>query len=90
MEKNFTKESNPHEYELALKVSDSINNMSFNYDAFSYFMGKEHRALQANFSDLCFAWLKQCKNQYENGIFDGRNEFECKAAKIMVDSIEKF
>lgn len=77
MEKN--KEKN-----LAITITDAINGC-FNDKAFCEAMSHEHRYLQYEFTNLCLHWLEKAKEMYETDNYDGRNEYSCKTAKLLMD-----
>ena len=76
------------EKKLAEDVADGINSMCFNNKAFCETMARQHRTLQADFTQLCFEWFETCRNNYEKDNYDGRNELECKTAKMMLESLK--
>lgn len=67
------------EQELALTVSNGLNNLSFNHADFCKQMAKEHRYLQNEFTYLCMEWLRTCAK--EDYGYDGRNEYSHKVAQ---------
>lgn len=74
-----------NEKELAIEVSNAINNITFNNRLFVEQMSKEHRALQQNFTQLCLAWLIECRDQKVAKRYDARNESGCNTAKKLMD-----
>lgn len=72
------------EKELAKNVSNGINNMCFDKREFCEEMSREHRYLQSEFTELCISWLEKCAEMYEQGRYDGRNEYACKFGKDFV------
>ena len=79
--------NNEKEKQLAGQITDAING-SFNNKAFCEAMSREHRYLQWEFTELCVSWLNQCRTMYEEGNYDGRNEFACKFGKVVMDYVE--
>lgn len=79
--------NNEKEKELASAIADAING-SFDDKAFCKQMTKEHRYLQSEFTSLCLSWLKTCRNLYETGCYDDRNEYAAKTGKYLTDYIE--
>lgn len=75
------------EKQLASTITSAING-SFNNKAFCEAMSKEHRALQFDFTNLCLAWLKQCREMHHDGRYDGRNEHACLMGKAIWDYID--
>ena len=66
------------------KVSDMLNNMSFDPEGFCKEMTKEHRTLQQSFTRLCIEWLCTCaSDEYR---YDGRNEASHIIAKALIES----
>lgn len=66
------------------KVSDMLNNMSFDPEGFCKEMTKEHRTLQQSFTRLCIYWLCTCaSDEYR---YDGRNEASHEIAKALIES----
>lgn len=51
-------------------------------------MAKEHRSLQASFTELCFSWLERASQQYTDGDFDLNNEDECWKAAAMLNQFK--
>ena len=66
------------------KVSDMLNNMSFDPEGFCKEMTKEHRTLQQSFTRLCIEWLCTCAS--EDYRYDGRNEASHEIAKALIQS----
>lgn len=81
-----TKEE-PKEKQLVATITDAINGM-FDPKGFCEAMSKEHRYLQYEFTNLCLNWLKQCRNMYNEGRYDGRNEHACLMGKAIWDYID--
>lgn len=48
-------------------------------------MGLEHRYLQQEMFKVCLEYIKVLADNYEKGIYDGRNEWACKTSKGFVD-----
>lgn len=75
------------EKQLAIVITDAING-NFNFQTFCEAMSREHRTLQHEFTNLCLAWLKQCRSMYEDDNYDGRNEHACLMGKALWDYID--
>lgn len=75
------------EKQLATTITDAING-SFDPKVFCEAMSTEHRYLQYEFTNLCLNWLKQCRNMYNEGRYDGRNEHACLMGKAIWDYID--
>ena len=76
--------------EAAQAMSDFVNNMTCDIDGFVKGMIAEHRTLQQTFTNLCFAWIRKSAERYEQGNYDGRNEYSCKKCAEIVEKIELF
>lgn len=48
-------------------------------------MAVEHRYLQQEMFKVCLEYIKVLAKNYENGIYDGRNEWSCQISKGFVD-----
>lgn len=48
-------------------------------------MAVEHRYLQQEMFKVCLEYMKVLAKNYENGIYDGRNEWSCQISKGFVD-----
>ena len=70
--------------QAARAVSDFVNNMSNNDQAFVEAFAREHRTLQQNFTGLCLAWLAHLA-QLNEGEYDGRNEASVQRAKLIAE-----
>jgi hypothetical protein len=75
--------------EAAKAMSDFVNNMGLDEDAFVEAMGREHRTLQQSFTGLCFAWIRHCAEKHEAGLYDGRNEAACRTSAEIVEKVEQ-
>ena len=75
------------EKQLATTITDAINGR-FDNKAFTEYMSREHRTLQADFTALCLDWLFKCREMYEADNYDGRNEHACRTGKVLIDYIE--
>ena len=70
--------------EQVTKVSEMLNNMTFDYEGFCKEMTKEHRTLQQSFTRLCIQWLCTCaSDEYR---YDGRNEASHLISKALINS----
>lgn len=74
--------------EAARAMSDFVNNMRLDEEAFVDAMIQEHRTLQQSFTGLCFAWIRRCAERYEAGLYDGRNEAACRTCAEIVEKVE--
>lgn len=48
-------------------------------------MAREHRYLQQEMFKVCLEYIKVLAENYENGIYDNRNEWSCQISKDFVD-----
>jgi hypothetical protein len=74
--------------EIVQQISDYVN--SYSTHSLKYFgerMGREHRTLQQDFSNLCIAWIRHLAKQE---MFDLRNEDSVKLAQKLAPVIEEF
>ena len=78
----------PKEKQLATYITNEINCI-FDYKTFVEQMSREHRTLQSDFTTLCLEWLLKCREMYEAGNYDGRNEHSCRTGKVLMDHLEK-
>ena len=76
------------EKDLVENITNNLNSGISN-KAFCEAMSREHRYLQMEFTNLCIWWLEKCRDMYEAGNYDGRNEYACKAGKILMDFYDK-
>ena len=75
------------EKQLATTITDALNGR-FGSKEFCEAMSREHRYLQNEFTRLCLEWLEKCSEMYEQGNYDGRNEFSCKIGKEFMNFIK--
>lgn len=68
-------------------ISDMVNKSSFSPIEVAQYMANDHRYLQGEFFKLCEFFIAILANNYEKGIYDGRNEYACKCAKTMIDAL---
>lgn len=76
--------SNEKEKNLAQHIANNLNS-GISRKAFCEEMSREHRFLQYEFTNMCLWWLEKCREMYNEGNYDGRNEYACKAGKILMD-----
>lgn len=79
---------NNKEKQLATHITNEINCI-FNRKAFCAQMRREHRSLQADFTNLCLEWLNTCRELYEDDYYDARNEHACRTGKVLMDYLDK-
>ena len=80
--------NNEKEKNLVKTITDNLNTGISNKE-FCDAMSREHRSLQYGFTNLCLWWLEKCRDMYDEGRYDGRNEYSCKAGKILMDYYDK-
>jgi len=73
--------------DLAQEVANALSNFDFKHDDFVREMNNQHRALQDCFNTLIIKWLNNCKEQYKDGNYDGRNEYGVKLLAQLADEI---
>ena len=76
------------EKQLATAITDAING-SFSKKEFCKAMSKEHRYLQYEFTELCIWWFEKLAEMYEQGNYDGRNEYACRTGKEITEFLNK-
>jgi hypothetical protein len=80
--------NNEKEKKLVEYITDNLNS-GVSLKEFCEAMSHEHRTLQGDFTNLCIWWLEKCRDMYEEGNYDGRNVYGCKAGKILMDYYDK-
>ena len=68
--------------QVALIISDFVNNMGVDEKTFCETMAREHRTLQQSFTRLCMKWIQTLARQE---YFDARNEASVNLAKEIVE-----
>ena len=71
----------------ASKISELVNSTLFNPIQVGVELTTEHRYLINEFFKATLHFMGQLKRDYEQGKFDGRDEFACKCASKMVDAL---
>ena len=79
--------TNKNANEVALVMSDFVNNFGCDKDAFVSEMAKDHRTLQQSFTKLCLKWIEYVGS--EDYRFDLRNQDSHETCKKMVQSFQK-
>ena len=64
----------------AESLSNSVNELGFDYETFAMVLGNDHRTLQQNTMRAFMAFAKILAEHNEQGYHDGRNEESCKLA----------
>ena len=52
-------------------------------------MCEEHRYLQEQMFLVCLAYIKKLAENYEEGLYDGRNEYSCKTSSLIVQALNE-
>ena len=76
------------EKQLAGIITDALNG-GFSKKEFCEAMSREHRYLQGEFTELCIWWLEKLAEMYEQGNYDGRNEYACRTGKEITEFLNK-
>jgi len=76
--------------ETVRAMSEFVNNMGCPIEEFVEGMANEHRTLQQTFTNLCFAWIRQCALQHHNGNFDLRNKHSCEVSAEIAEKVDLF
>ncbi len=73
----------------AQQISEIVNSTSFNEVKVGVQLSTDHRYLvNQMFKTFLHLSGQLCRN-FEQGKFDGRNEFACKCSAVIVDALEK-
>ena len=80
--------NNEKEKNLVSTITDSLNS-GISDKAFCNIMSREHRYLQQLFTQLCIWWLLKCRDMYNEGNYDVRNECGCEAGKFLMDYYDR-
>lgn len=70
------------------KLSDILNDFSFDEKAVCEALTREHRTLQQTFTRFCIEWLRTCAD--DNYQYDGRNISSHKVAKQLIEYADDF
>lgn len=75
---------------LVEDITTGINYLGFNPKEFCVQMSKQHRALQATFTTLCFEWLKMCADMETKQRYDERNQYTIHKAAYLARLLPYF
>jgi hypothetical protein len=50
-------------------------------------MCKEHRYLQEQMFLVCLSYIRRLAENYEEGRYDGRNEYSCKTSSLIIQAL---
>lgn len=71
----------------AKAISELINDCSYSPRVVGCELSTDHRCLQAEFGRTAIHFLGCLAENYDRGHYDGRNEYECRCAKIMISAL---
>jgi hypothetical protein len=71
------------------QISDIVNSTSFNPVEVGVQLSNEHRYLVNEMFKMFLHFTGKLSIDYEKGYYDGRNEFACQCAKIIVDALKE-
>ena len=72
----------------AKEISRIVNDCSFYAREVGVELSTDHRTLQESFARCAMAFFGCLASNYENGFYDGRNEYACQCAKVMIKALE--
>lgn len=72
----------------AKEISELINDCSYDSRRVGCELSTDHRYLQSEFGKTAIHFLGCLAENYDKGFYDGRNEFVCKCAKIMMSALQ--
>lgn len=73
------------ENETGKKIEDLVNSTLFDGYNVAKHLSNMHRYLQQEFMKMVLHFFCMLAENYENGRYDGRNEYACKVAKKTID-----
>jgi len=73
--------------ELAKLFMDLVNSMGSRSEDFSEVVTREHRYLQQEAFNMFLSCIQKWQRAYLDDRFDPRNEYACKASKVMFDAL---
>lgn len=74
--------------ETQAKMSRFLNVMATSNKDFVEEMSRDHRFLQAQFTELCFAWIQSQADRLEDGRYDGRNKWSVEKCSEIVRKVD--
>lgn len=69
--------------------SDFVNGRLHHKKEVAEALASDHRYLVGQKGLLYIEFFRVLANNYENGLYDDRNEYVCKCAKVMIDALVK-
>ena len=73
----------------ANKISELVNSTLFNPLEVGVELSTDHRYLVNEMFKTSLHFIAQLSRNFENGNYDGRNEYACKMSKAIIDALEK-
>ena len=73
----------------ASQISDIVNNTLFNPIEVGVELSTDHRYLVQEMFKTFLHFSGQLARNYNKGFFDGRNEYACKCANVIVEALKK-
>lgn len=74
---------------FARQFSNFVNGKCFDKKKVAKLMAKDHRYLVQEMFAIFWEYLQILDNDYQNGRYDGRNEWSCKTANKIVNFLKK-
>lgn len=75
---------------FAEEFSDFVNGSMSSAKEVAKHMANEHRYLQGQMFRVCLEYIKVLSKNYENGLYDARNEYACKTSNEIVKKLDLF
>ena len=72
----------------AKEISELINDCGYEPRTVGCELSTDHRYLQSEFGKTALHFLGCLAENYDRGYYDGRNEYVCKCAKIMMSALQ--
>lgn len=64
--------------------SNYVNRCPNDFEKAAKAMGRDHRYLQSEMFKFCVEYMKVLAEHYDNGCYDGRNQWACKTARTLI------
>ena len=74
---------------FARQFSDFVNGKMRSRNETAKLMANDHRYLQQEMFKVFLAYAQILANNYNNGRYDGRNEYACKCANEIISALEE-
>lgn len=74
---------------FARNFSDFVNGQMESPYKVAEVMAKDHRYLQQQMFKVCYYYIELLSQMYENGYYDGRNEWSCETAHKMIEVVKE-